>query len=148
MYASHFAILILAASAAAPALCAPLGIHSGTADVIARDVSTRAVRDPEPFGSHIRDLLKDYELRSEGVSTPLYERDDIPDPSKHTRDDDPVHTFPAREYYSELLDSLKRDDIVDDIQARSFLSGFVQGLKDDAEAVGQAAEATANEFPI
>ncbi|KAF8266903.1 hypothetical protein EI94DRAFT_120656 [Lactarius quietus] len=114
MYTSHFAIFVLAASAAVPALSAPLAI----ADVSARDASKLAARDPGFFGNDIRDLLKDFELRSEDDSAELFGRD-ISNAPLHSRHDNLVYPISGRED-SEFLDTLKRnffDNLVSDIVA-------------------------------
>ncbi|KAF8266905.1 hypothetical protein EI94DRAFT_120722 [Lactarius quietus] len=122
MYTFHIAILVLAAS---PALSAPLAI----ADVVERDDSLLVFREPRPSGGDIRDLLEDFALRSEGVGTGHHERD-TPAPPRHSRDGNLVQISSR-----ELLESLKRDGLVDDIRARGFLST----LKDGLTALGSGA---------
>ncbi|KAF8261573.1 hypothetical protein EI94DRAFT_1810058 [Lactarius quietus] len=73
MYALNVAVLVLAASAAAPALSAPIV----NADVVARDASLLSARDPGPSSGDmidIRDLLEDLDLRSEDAVAELYKR--------------------------------------------------------------------------
>ncbi|KAF8266904.1 hypothetical protein EI94DRAFT_1701417 [Lactarius quietus] len=137
MFTLRAVILALAASAA-PALSAPLS-NRDTADIVNRDASTLAARDPGPSGGDIRDFLEDLELRSEDDSTGLYRRD-IPNHSQYTRDDNLVRAISLRE----LPDYLKRDGLGDDIRARGFFDSIADGLKSAGNTVLKGIDTASN----